>query len=260
MRSSTPDPPVPPDTAVPPPPGAPDRGVPGPVRRRGRPVSVTSRHAVLTTAVDLLDERGFTAFTVDEVARRSRVSKATIYKHWTGGFDVAVDAYGRTVTDAVPVIATGDVVGDLTDQIRRLAEFYASPRGRVVAQLLAAGTGQDNGGALLHDKFFAARRADTAALIEQGITDGQLRGDLDPELVIDLLFGPIVFRLLNGLGPLDRTGAAALATLALRALVPDPTARRVRPPPPRVQDRAAQEPHRRRVSEVRVVVPLEQSC
>lgn len=193
-----------------------------PVRRRGRPVSLDSRRAVLTTAADLLDERGFAGFTVDEVARRSGVSKATIYKHWTGGYDVAVDAYGTSVTDAVPVIATGDVVHDLTDQIRRLAAFYASPRGRVVAQLLGAGTGQDGGSALVREKFFAARRTDTAALIEQGKADGQLRADLDTELAIDLLFGPIVFRLVNGIGALDADGAAALARMALRAVVADP--------------------------------------
>lgn len=192
----------------------------GPARRRGRPVSLESRQAVLAAAAGLLDERGFAGFTIDEVARRSRVSKATIYKHWTGGFDVAADAYGDSVTGAVPVIATGDVVADLAGQIRRLAGFYASPRGRVIAQLLAAGTGQERGAALLRERFFAQRRTATAALIEQGKADGQLRPDVDTELAIDLLFGPIVFRLFNGLAPLDADGAATLASLALRAIVP----------------------------------------
>lgn len=195
---------------------------PPPRSRRGRPVSLESRRAVLTSAAALLDERGFTGFTIDEVARRSKVSKATIYKHWTGGFEVAVDAYGDSVTDAVPVIPTGDVVHDLTSQISRLATFYASPRGRVVAELLAAGTGQEHGAALLRDRFFAKRRTATAALIERGKADGQLRSDLDTELAIDLLFGPIVFRLFNGIAPLDARGGTALARLALRALVPDP--------------------------------------
>ena len=193
---------------------------PAPGRRRGRPVSLESRKAVLTTAAGLLDERGFAGFTIDEVARRSGVSKATIYKHWTGGYEVAVDAYGTIVTDAVPVIDTGDVVADLTGQIRRLAEFYASPRGRVIAQLLAAGTGQERGAALLREKLFAKRRTAKAALIERGKADGQLRPDLDTELAIDLLFGPIVFRLFNGITPLDADGAAALARMALRAIVP----------------------------------------
>ena len=187
-------------------------------RPRGRPVSLKSRQAVLTAAAQLLDERGFHGFTVDEVARRSAVSKATIYKHWASGFDIAVNAYGDSVTDAVPVTDTGDVIHDLTSQIRRLAEFYASPRGRVVAQLLAAGTGQADGPALLREKFFAKRRTDTVLLIERGKTDGQLRADIDSELAIDLLFGSIVFRLFNGLAPIDTDDARELAHMALRAI------------------------------------------
>ena len=185
-------------------------------------MSRASRHAVLTTATDLLDERGYTGFTIDEVARRSGVSKATIYKHWTGGYDVAVEAYGMSVTAAVPVISTGDVVADLADQIRRLAEFYASARGRVIAQLLGAGTGQAHGPALLREKFFAPRRDATLALIEEGKASGRLRPDLDSDLAIDLLFGPVVFRLLNGTEALDTHEAAALARMALRAIVADP--------------------------------------
>ena len=182
-------------------------------------MSIASRTAVLTTAAELLDERGFSGFTVDEVARRSGVSKATIYKHWSGGYEVAVAAYGNSVTDAVPVIATGDAAHDLADQIVRLAEFYAGPRGRVIAQLLAAGTGQPRGSALLREKFFSPRRTATVALIDEGKSSGQLRADLDSELVIDLLFGPIVFRLFNGVEPLSPDGAAELATMALRAVV-----------------------------------------
>lgn len=189
-----------------------------PTPRRGRPVSLESRRAALAAAVEVLEERGFAGFAVDEVARRSGVSKATIYKHWAGGFALAVDAYGDSVTDAVPVISTGDVIVDLTNQIIRLARFYASPHGRVVAQLLAAGTWHDGGSTLLREKFFAKRRGDTAALIEQGKTDGQLRADLDTELTIDLLFGAIVFRLFNGLELLDRESAGRLAEMALRSI------------------------------------------
>lgn len=170
----------------------------------------------------MLDERGFVGFTIEEVARRSTVSKATIYKHWAGGFELAVDAYGDTVTDAVPVNDTGDALADLTSQVRRLAAFYAGARGTVVAQILAAGTGKADGPSLLRERFFAVRRQATVALIREGKERGQLRPDLDPELAVDLLFGPIVFRLLNGQGALDDEGAYELARLALRAVaVPD---------------------------------------
>lgn len=154
-------------------------------------------------------------------ARRGRRSgQGPIYKHWTGGYAVAVDAYGDSVTDAVPVLSTGDAVADLASQVRRLAVSYGGSRGRVAAQLLAAGTWQEGRPQLLRDTFFGGRRSDTVALIEPGKADGQLRADLDSELVVDLLFGPIVFRLFNGLPALDGAGADAPA-LAQRAIAAD---------------------------------------
>ena len=192
-----------------------------PPRRRGRPVSLRSRQAALDAATGLLDERGFAGFTIDEVSQRSGVSKATIYKHWTGGYDLAVDAYGDAVTDAVAVVDTGDAVADLTGQITRLAAFYASRRGRVIAELLAAGVNDPAGAGLVRERFFATRRADTVALIERGKADGQLRAEIDPELTVDLLFGSIVFRLFNGLPPVDPAAARQLAGMAMRAIAPD---------------------------------------
>ena len=192
---------------------------PEPTKRRvGRPVSLASRRAVLETAADLLEERGYNGFVIDEVARRSGVSKATIYKHWRSGYEVAVEAYGDRVTGAVPVRSTGDAVKDLSDQVVRLARFYRSSRGRIVAQLLAAGVGVIDGPTLIREKFFASRRNDTLALIEEGKTSGQLRPDLDVDLANDLLFGAVVFRLFNGLTPITATQAGHIAEMAMRAL------------------------------------------
>ena len=189
--------------------------------RRGRPVSLEARQAVLDAAAHLLDDKGWTGFTIDEVARRSGVSKATIYKHWSGGLDVATDAYGQVVTDAVPTPASGDVVADLRSQIVRLADFYATPRGLVVVQLLAAATEDPRGGDVVRQKFFAPRRSAALALIQQGIGNGQLRADLDPDLTVDVLFGAMVFRLFNGEKPLRGKAAREVAATVLRAVVTD---------------------------------------
>ena len=187
-------------------------------RRRGRPVSLIARRAVLEAAAGLLDERGFGGFTIDEVARRSRVSKTTIYKHWDGRLDLALVAYGDALTEAVPVLDTGEPASDLHSQVRRLAAFYASDRGRVAAQLIAAGTLQPDGPALIRERFFASRRVATAALIDRAKAAGHLRKDIDTQVAIDLLFGGIIFRLFNGLDPLDDRAATMLGEAALTAL------------------------------------------
>ncbi len=196
-------------------------------RRPGRPVSAASRNAVLAAATVLLDEHGLSGFSVDEVARRSGVSKATIYKHWSGGLAIALEAYGSVVTAQAPVPSTGDVMTDLTEQVRRVAAVYAGPQGRVLAQLLAAGT-QSMDAEMLRSLYFGQRREETAVLIARGVADGSLRPGFDAELVIDLLFGPIVFRLFNGGPPLNADDAAALAALALGGLALPPSSPRDR--------------------------------
>ena len=185
---------------------------------RGRPVSARSRQAALDAAAALLVERGYAAFTVDEVARRSKVGKATLYRHWPDGFGLAVEAYGATVTDLVPVLPTGDAVADLTDQVVRLAEFYAGAQGRVGVELIAASVTAPEGAARLRDSFFGRRRSETTALVERGQADGSLRTDLPATLVVDVVFGPVVFRLLNGLGPLDAAESRAVAEVVAAAV------------------------------------------
>ncbi len=208
---------------------APDGGP----RRRGRPVSQRSRAAALAAARELLAERGFARFTVDEVGRRSGVSKATIYKHWPDGFRLAVEAFGDAASDAVPTADTGDVTGDLRDQFVRLAAFYASPDGAIATELIAAAVTRPGGAAAVREHFFGRRRRETSALVENGKHAGQIRRDLDTELIIDLVFGPVIFRLFNGLGPLDAHQARALAPVAVGAISGD--TERPAPSPPASQ-------------------------
>jgi AcrR family transcriptional regulator len=61
--------------------------------RRGRPRSEQSRAAVLRATSELLHEVGAQAMTTEEIAARSGVSKATIYKWWPNKYAVAVEAF-----------------------------------------------------------------------------------------------------------------------------------------------------------------------
>ena len=181
-------------------------------------MSQRSRAAALAAAQGLLVDRGYAGLTIDEVARRSGVSKATIYKHWPDGFHLAVEAFGDRVTDAVPTRDTGDVRADLRDQFERLAAFYAGPEGTTATQLIAAAVTHPDGPTIVRDHFFRRRRGDTEALVERGKRTGQLRTDLDTGLIVDLLFGPVVFRLFSGRGPLSEGEARAVAQVAVGAI------------------------------------------
>jgi AcrR family transcriptional regulator len=176
---------------------------------------------VIAATQELLREGGLPAATVDAIAQRSGVSKATIYKHWPSRTAVAAKAFGRMLAEALPLPDTGSTRGDLTEQVRRVSAFYASGLGTVFAQLIAACVDDDAGAAYFRKYFLDGRRAAIAELWQRGID----RGDSDPAIpiddVIDILFGPLIFRRLTGHYDLTDEHAASLAKTALAGLLPE---------------------------------------
>ncbi len=186
------------------------------------PRSDRVHQAVLVAAQELLQEGGYPAATVDAIAQRSGASKATIYKHWPSRTAVAATAFGQLMADALPLPDTGSSAGDLTEQVRRVSTFYASDLGLVFAQLLAACVDDPAGAPYFREYFLTGRREAIATLWRRALD----RGDGDPAIpvddVIDILFGPLIFRRLTGHYELTDEHAATLAASALRGLLRRP--------------------------------------
>ena len=184
-----------------------------------RPRSIKVHEAAVDATRALLREGGLPAATIDAIAARSGVSKATLYKHWPSRTAVAAEAFGRDMADAVPLPDTGTTEGDLVEQVRLVSRFYASPEGTVFSQLLAASVTDEGGAAYFRAWFLAGRRMAVARLWERGVERGDVRADVDVDTATDLLFGPLVFRLMTGHLPLTDDAAEAVARAALHGLL-----------------------------------------
>jgi AcrR family transcriptional regulator len=181
--------------------------------------SARVHEATLCATRELLDEGGLPAATVDAIAARSGVSKATIYKHWPSRSAVAAEAFGRQMAEALPLPDTGSVRGDLGEELRRVSDFYSSHAGVVFAQLLAACV-IDSGTAIYFREFFlAGRREAIAELWDRGVERGEVNIDVDVETATDLLFGPLIFRLMSGHKALSDDEADRIAAAALHGLL-----------------------------------------
>ncbi len=174
---------------------------------------------ILDATAELLDEGGYPATTVDAIAARSGASKATIYKHWPSRTAVAAEAFGALMAQSLPLPDTGSTAGDLVEQVVRVSAFYASARGEVFAQLLAACVEDATGAAYFREYFLNGRRAAITQLWQRGVD----RDDVDPGIaiddVIDILFGPLIFRRISGHYDLTEEHARRLALTALRGLL-----------------------------------------
>ncbi len=188
-----------------------------------RPIGARSdriHQAILDATAALLDEGGFPAATMDAIAARSGASKATLYKHWPSRTAVAAEAFGTMMAEALPLPDTGNTGDDLVEQVVRVSAFYAGPRGEVFAQLLAACVDDAAGATYFRQYFLGGRRTAITELWQRGLE----RGDADPRLaiddVIDILFGPLIFRRMSGHCALTEEHARRLARTALSGLLP----------------------------------------
>ncbi|MCA4724316.1 TetR/AcrR family transcriptional regulator [Mycolicibacterium fortuitum] len=177
--------------------------------------------AILVATAELLDEGGFPAATMDAIAARSGASKATLYKHWPSRTAVAAEAFGTMMAEALPLPDTGSTATDLTEQMVRVSAFYASARGEVFAQLLAACVEDTTGAAYFREYFLSGRRAAITELWRRGVDRGEADAGTAIDDVIDILFGPLIFRRMTGHYALTEGHARQLAATALRGLLPD---------------------------------------
>lgn len=192
--------------------------------RSGRPRNHGADEAVLTAAYEMLADGGLPAVTIEAVSARSGIAKPTIYRRWPNRTAVAIAAFAARMLHEIPLVDTGDAQADLVETVRQLAEFYTTPAGTVLAQLVAAGVTDQQAAARLHETYFAVRRRELEAIWNRAVSNGAVRDGIAFDDVLDLLFGPILYRLLIGPEPLDGRTAATLAELALNGLTLRPDA------------------------------------
>lgn len=180
-------------------------------RPPGRPRSERAHRAILRAANELLEGEGFAAVTVDAIAERAGVSKATVYRWWPNRAAVVMDGFLSTVSSEVPFPHTGHAREDIRIHMHRLAEAFSGKIGRTVAALIAEGQTDPELAEALRSRWLSVRRAEAREILELGIERGELRRDLDLEVAVDVLYGPIYYRMLVGHAPLDDDFADALA-------------------------------------------------
>lgn len=184
-----------------------------------RPRSRRVHDAVLDATSELLAQGGLAAATTDAVSARTGASKTTLYKHWPNRLALAVEAFTRHMAGAVTPPDTGSTEGDLRAHLRMVAEFYSTPEGRVYAELLAATVTDPVARHLLRTGFLDRRRELVLATWRRGVERGDIDRELDFQAVNDVLFGPIIFRLISGHAPLDATQADLIADVALGGIL-----------------------------------------
>jgi AcrR family transcriptional regulator len=195
---------------------------------RGRPRSEASRGAIIAAANLLLRTIGLDRMSIEAVAEASGVGKTTIYRWWPSKGTLALDAYLEEMRAKVVAPDTGNGAEDLRRHAQAVIGFYAGEEGRIFAQFMAEAQSDPGLAEAFRDRFLAHRRAAVKTIWQRGVARGEFREDVDADVAIDMIFAPIVYRLLAGHAPLTQSLADQLVDAALGGLsaVPAPAAPR----------------------------------
>ena len=195
---------------------------------RGRPRSEKAHQAILAAAAELLLARGLSAVSMDAVAERAGVSKATIYRWWPTKEALALDAlYTEWAAFQPDPRDTGSLRGDLLALLRPWARAVSSrPYARVIAALLTEVHTDPAFAAEYHKRLVEPRRDQARAVFRRAVERGEIPASTSIEVAVDLVYGPLWHRLLHGHAPLNDRFVQDVVSTALRGIQPaaDPAA------------------------------------
>jgi AcrR family transcriptional regulator len=172
-------------------------------RGPGRPRSEKARKAVIQSTLALLNRVGFNELSVEAVAARAGVGKATIYRWWPNKAELVIESFVWAVEEELRFPSAGPVLASIREQMRRWAVIFRGPLGQIVATVIGAGQSDPEILQAFRDHWVEPRRIEARRLLRLAMENGDIRDDLDPDSVLDLLYGPLYLRLLIKNAPLN---------------------------------------------------------
>ena len=194
-----------------------------PVRRPGRPRSTEADSAIVDAARSLISRLGTANLSMDAVAEEAGVSKATIYRRWPSKTALVLAAL-ESATDPIPPADTGSVRDDLVAMTRAIAAKSHTPGYAALLAEVMAEARRNPEFAQVHQAFVQARRAPLVAALRRAVKRGELPSDLDVDMTIDCISGPMLLRLLTENRPIPPD----LPARVIDCVLADPPRRRAR--------------------------------
>jgi AcrR family transcriptional regulator len=191
-------------------------------RLMGRPRDARADRAILEATLELIAELGVHEFRTEDVAARAGVGKGAIYRRYVSKDELVMAAIAALVSEEIVLPDTGSTREDLLLLMREAVDLYrGSLAGRLMPSLIGAMAQKPELAKAVRDGFLTGRRAALSEVLRRGVERGDLRADLDVELALDVLGGPLFYRLLVTGGPLDEQLAAGVADLILHGFSPE---------------------------------------
>jgi AcrR family transcriptional regulator len=190
---------------------------PAAVRARGRPRSDAARRAIHEAALRLLATGGYRALTMERIAAAAGVGKQTVYRWWPSKAAVVLDALAAHADADIAVPDTGDGVKDLTRFLAATFRALRNGDAPIVRALMAEAQHDATFARNFWTELIAQRRDAMRTILSRAQARGELAADTDLDLLVDLAYGVMWYRLLLDNAPLTDAAAATIAAVVFRA-------------------------------------------
>ena len=173
------------------------------VRRRTGGRSARVREAVLRATLDALSELGLDGLNFSEIGRRAGVHATSVQRRWGSRENVLLEALLAYAGQNIEVPDTGSLRGDLRRFARSFGDYFNTPLGAAILQMLVTTTQSDEALSANRAEFVRIRLAAMRAMMERALARNELRPGLDLQIALDLVMGPIYVRTLVTRQPID---------------------------------------------------------
>jgi AcrR family transcriptional regulator len=187
-----------------------------PSHRRGAAV----REAVLQATAELLFAEGVANTRMTDIAARAGVHETSIYRRWGSRANLIAEALSSQMDADLPLPDTGSTREDFIVFFTALAQFLATPIGRSIMGLGLAASDEEAVFEPARDQFWTIRLNRASSLVRRGIDRHEVRPDIDPELVLEALGGPLNLHVLLRNRPADTDYVSRLVDLTLEGARP----------------------------------------
>tara|TARA_A200000113_G_C8793995_1_gene331843 strand:+ start:283 stop:978 length:696 start_codon:yes stop_codon:yes gene_type:complete len=171
--------------------------------RKGRPRSEKSKNAILKATNNLLLHMSVQELSIEAIAKKAKVGKTTIYRWWPNKTAVVMDALINQPGIQSPLPTPKNNTEAVVMQLDKLIRLLASKNGATIAQLFSEAQGNDKARKVFTDTFIAPMVDAIEFSIQEGIEGKEFRRGIDTKMAVDILVGPIFFRLLANPDSLD---------------------------------------------------------
>jgi AcrR family transcriptional regulator len=161
-----------------------------------RPRDSRATASILRAALEQDEELGFDGLTVEGIAARAGVAKTTIYRRWPNVSAIVMDAFLAEVTRMAPIQERTTVRESFAASMRMLARGYLGRQGKILQPLLGRAQLDEKLREAVRKRWVEPQRQFAREIIRRGIERGELRAGLDPDVVLDALYGALYHRLL----------------------------------------------------------------